>query len=131
VRTIARLAGESTLAARGCGCSLTDHLPQYSGLRPVFDIRNSGGYDNAMVTITRRTFLQTSLAAAAASAIPGSAIAQRKLGPIGLQLYSVRELMKADFAGTLQKVAAIGSRRSSSPALEQSPKTRALLDKID
>ena len=58
--------------------------------------------------MNRRTFLQTSLAAAAASAIPASAIAQRKLGALGLQLYSVRDLMKADFAGTLQKVAAIG-----------------------
>ena len=31
-----------------------------------------------------------------------------KLGAIGLQLYSVRGLMKEDLPGTLQKVAAIG-----------------------
>ena len=44
--------------------------------------------------MNRRSFLQTSLAAAAASVIPGSALAQRKLGPLGLQLYSVRGLIE-------------------------------------
>jgi sugar phosphate isomerase/epimerase len=58
--------------------------------------------------MTRRTFLQASIAAAAASAVPTSVTAQRKLGPLGLQLYSVRDLLKQDFAGTLQKIAAIG-----------------------
>ena len=58
--------------------------------------------------MTRRTFLQASIAAAAASAVPSSVTAQRKLGPLGLQLYSVRDLLKQDFAGTLQKIAAIG-----------------------
>ena len=82
--------------------------------------------------MNRRTFLQTSLAAAAASAIPGSALAQRKLGPIGLQLYSVRDLMKADFNGTLQKIADIGFREVEFAGLfERTPKdVRALLDKI-
>ncbi len=51
--------------------------------------------------MNRRTFLQTSLAAAAASALPAAALAQRKLGAIGVQFYSVRDLMKADVAGTL------------------------------
>jgi len=82
--------------------------------------------------MTRRTFLHTSLAAAVASALPGSAIAQRKLGAIGLQLYSVRDLMKADFAGTLQKVAAIGFKEVEFAGLfDQTPThVRALLDKI-
>ena len=82
--------------------------------------------------MNRRSFLQTSLAAAAASAIPGTALAQRKLGAIGLQLYSVRDLMKADFSGTLQKVAAIGFREVEFAGLfEQAPKNvRALLDKV-
>jgi sugar phosphate isomerase/epimerase len=81
--------------------------------------------------MTRRTFLQTSLAAAAASAIPASASAQRKLGPLGLQLYSVRDLMKEDFAGTLQKVAAIGFKEVEFAGLfEKTPKeVKALLDK--
>jgi sugar phosphate isomerase/epimerase len=82
--------------------------------------------------MNRRSFLQTSLAAAAASAISGTALAQRKLGAIGLQLYSVRDLMKADFSGTLQKVAAIGFREVEFAGLfEQPPKNvRALLDKV-
>jgi sugar phosphate isomerase/epimerase len=82
--------------------------------------------------MNRRSFLQTSLAAAAASAIPGPVLAQRKLGTIGLQLYSVRDLMKADFSGTLQKVAAIGFREVEFAGLfEQAPKTvRGLLDKV-
>jgi sugar phosphate isomerase/epimerase len=81
--------------------------------------------------MTRRTFLRTSLAAAAASTLPASASAQRKLGPLGLQLYSVRDLMKADFAGTLQKVAAIGFKEVEFAGLfEKTPKeVRALLDK--
>jgi len=62
---------------------------------------------------TRRTFLATLGVAAlgivsrdaAAGAIAG---ARRKLKKIGLQLYSVRDLMKADLPGTLAKVAAIG-----------------------
>ena len=32
----------------------------------------------------------------------------RKLDRIGMQLYTVREMMKKDFEGTLAKVAAIG-----------------------
>ena len=81
--------------------------------------------------MNRRSFLQTSLAAAAASVLPGSALAQRKLGPLGLQLYSVRGLMKEDFAGTLQKVAAIGFKEVEFAGLfDQSPKdVKALLDK--
>jgi sugar phosphate isomerase/epimerase len=81
--------------------------------------------------MNRRSFLQTSLAAAAASAMPASAIAQRKLGPIGLQLYSVRGLMKEDFPATLQKVAAIGFKEVEFAGLfDRSPKdVKALLDK--
>ena len=81
--------------------------------------------------MNRRTFLQTSLAAAAASAVPAAALAQRKLGAIGLQLYSVRDLMKADVAGTLAKVAAIGFKEVEFAGLfGQEPKAvRAMLDK--
>jgi sugar phosphate isomerase/epimerase len=42
-------------------------------------------------------------------ALAGAVIgARRKLKKVGLQLYSVRDLMKADLPGTLAKVAAIG-----------------------
>ena len=82
--------------------------------------------------MNRRSFLQASLLSAAAAAVPGSVIAQRKLGAIGLQLYSVRDLMKADFSGTLQKVAAIGFKEVEFAGLfEQTPKNvRALLDTV-
>ena len=81
--------------------------------------------------MNRRTFLQSSLAAAAASAVPADALAQRKLGAIGLQLYSVRDLMKADVAGTLAKIAAIGFKEVEFAGLfGQEPKAvRAMLDK--
>jgi len=81
--------------------------------------------------MTRRTFLQTSLAAAAASALPAHGAVQRKLARIGVQLYSVRDLMKADFSGTIAKIAAIGFQEVEFAGLfDQSPKdVRALLDK--
>ena len=63
---------------------------------------------------TRRNFLATLGVAAFGIARGDSAIAsevlapRRKLKRIGLQLYTVRDLMKADLPGTLAKVAAIG-----------------------
>jgi hypothetical protein len=41
--------------------------------------------------------------------------------PIGLQLYSVRELLPKDFDGTLHKVAAAGTSRSRPPAITTAP----------
>ena len=42
-------------------------------------------------------------------ALPDSALAgMRRLQPVGLQLYTVRDLMKADFEGTLAAVAKLG-----------------------
>ncbi|MDO6431316.1 TIM barrel protein [Flavitalea sp. BT771] len=59
---------------------------------------------------SRRTFLKNSaLAAAAASFMPGSSFAApTKKRILGIQLYSVRDDMKNDPAGTLQKLAAMG-----------------------
>ena len=59
---------------------------------------------------SRRTFLKNSaLAAAAAGLMPvGSFAAPTKKRILGLQLYSVRDDMKNDPAGTLQKLAAMG-----------------------
>jgi sugar phosphate isomerase/epimerase len=81
--------------------------------------------------MTRRTFLQASLAAAAAASWSARAAAQRRLGAIGVQLYSVRDLMKADVPGTLAKLAAIGFKEVEFAGLfGQSPKdVRAMLDK--
>jgi sugar phosphate isomerase/epimerase len=63
---------------------------------------------------TRRTFLATLGVAALGVASSDTAAAseilapRRKLKRIGIQLYTVRDLMKADLPGTLAKVAAIG-----------------------
>ena len=63
--------------------------------------------------VTRRGFMGSVLGAmAAGSAIgDGSASASGRLawrGPIGLELYTVRELFAKDPAGTLKQVAAVG-----------------------
>ena len=54
--------------------------------------------------VTRRTFLGTAAAAAAASLTS----AQSKSTPIGLELFSVRSALAADPQGTVKKVAAMG-----------------------
>ena len=82
--------------------------------------------------MTRRTFLQASLAVSAASSLSRLAFAQQgRIERVGLQLYSVRDLMKADVAGTLAKVAAIGFKEVEFAGLfGQSPKdVRAMLDR--
>ncbi len=60
-----------------------------------------------MSTTSRRTFLKASGAAAACAGAGGLGAAPVRL-PIGLQLYSVRELLPKDFDGTLAKVRAAG-----------------------
>src|SRR3954469_16280374 len=63
---------------------------------------------------SRRTFLATIGAAAIGAAYRGSPAAcagaaqQRKIDRVGLQLYTVRDQMKADMPGTIAKVARIG-----------------------
>ena len=63
---------------------------------------------------TRRNFFRTlgvatvGIASRRAAAVSDVAVPLRKLERIGLQLYTVRDLMKADLPGTLAKVAAIG-----------------------
>jgi sugar phosphate isomerase/epimerase len=56
------------------------------------------------MSVTRRTFLGTTAAAATALSLP----AQSKKTPIGLELYSVRSALTADPMGTVKKVAAMG-----------------------
>lgn len=57
----------------------------------------------------RREFLKTAAIAAAGVAMPWAALAQsRRVEAIGLQLYSLRAEMGADFEGTLAKLAEIG-----------------------
>jgi sugar phosphate isomerase/epimerase len=59
--------------------------------------------------MNRRTFLETSVAAAMLSAGGGPLFAaEHEIKRVGLQLYTVRELMKRDFDGTIAGVAQIG-----------------------
>ena len=62
-----------------------------------------------MSIASRRTFLKASGAAVAATCVSAGRLEAAPLGlPIGLQLYSVRELLPKDFDGTLSKVRAAG-----------------------
>ena len=64
-----------------------------------------------MNTTSRRDFLKLSLAAGAAAAtLPNAAsLWADPFGlPVGLQLYSLRDLLPKDFAGTLKQIAAAG-----------------------
>jgi sugar phosphate isomerase/epimerase len=64
--------------------------------------------------MNRRSFLQRAFAGAVVSlstarfGVRGSSSANRRLSKIGLQLYTVRKELEKDFAGTLEKVAALG-----------------------
>jgi sugar phosphate isomerase/epimerase len=62
-----------------------------------------------MRNTSRRTFLKTAGAVTAASLAGGHRLAAASLSlPIGLQLYSVRELLPKDFDGTLHQLRAAG-----------------------
>jgi len=61
--------------------------------------------------MNRRTFIETSIATAivTAAAKPSwAAAAAHHIDRVGLQLYTVRSLMKQDFEGTIAGVAKIG-----------------------
>ena len=57
--------------------------------------------------MNRRTFIGTSIATAVVASRPAWA-AEHRIERVGLQLYTVRDLMKKDFEGTIAKVAQIG-----------------------
>ncbi|MGD0096370.1 MAG: TIM barrel protein [Terracidiphilus sp.] len=62
-----------------------------------------------MSNTSRRSFLKKTAAVAVAAGTGAVRLAAKPLGlPIGLQLYSVRELLPKDFDGTLAKVRAAG-----------------------
>jgi len=66
-----------------------------------------------MNTISRRTFLKTASASAACAAVWSNVprLMANPLGlPIGLQLYSVRDLLPKDYDGTLRQLGALGYR---------------------
>jgi sugar phosphate isomerase/epimerase len=61
--------------------------------------------------MSRRTFLETAATVTAATLLAGRlgwAAGDHRIEKIGLQLYTVRDQMKADFDGTVAKVAQIG-----------------------
>ena len=66
-----------------------------------------------MNRISRRTFIKTASASAACAAVWSGAprLMANPLGlPIGLQLYSVRDLLPNDYEGTLRQLGALGYR---------------------
>jgi sugar phosphate isomerase/epimerase len=85
--------------------------------------------------MNRRRFLTTATTISAATLLAnkiGWAAAEHKIDKLGVQLYSVRDLMKADFEGTLAKVAAIGYKEVEFAGyFDHSPKdVRAILDRL-
>ena len=61
--------------------------------------------------MNRRTFLETATTVTAATLLTsrfGWAAGDHKIEKVGVQLYTVRDLMKDDFDGTIAKVAQIG-----------------------
>src|ERR1700733_12910245 len=65
----------------------------------------------SMSTVTRRNFLQSAAAAmvCGAAALKSGKLMASPFGlPIGLQLYSVREMIAKDYEGTLKHIAALG-----------------------
>ena len=63
-----------------------------------------------MSAVTRRGFLQSAATVAAGSAfLRGTKLLASPFGlPIGLQLYSVRQMLAKDYEGTLKKIASLG-----------------------
>src|SRR5438477_13069064 len=95
-----------------------------------------------MPPMNRRTFIGTSVAATlAAAAKPawaadtahsaGRSPVAHAIDRVGLQLYTVRDAMKTDFAGTIAKVAATGYKEVEFAGyFDHAPKdVRAILDK--
>src|ERR1700680_3028993 len=82
----------------------------------------------------RRTFIETSIAAAAVYAARPTwgAASEHEIKKVGLQLYTVRTEMPKDFEGTIAKVAAIGYKEVEFAGyFDHSPKdVRAILDRL-
>jgi sugar phosphate isomerase/epimerase len=87
---------------------------------------------NATNKPNRRTFIESSVAATILSSLPAAfARPAGQLNRIGVQLYTVRDLMKSDPSGTLAKVAAAGYQEVEFAGyFNLSPKdVRAAIDK--
>jgi sugar phosphate isomerase/epimerase len=80
----------------------------------------------------RRTFIESSLATGILASLPSSTFAAaHQIDKVGVQLYTVRDLMKTDFAGTIAKVAAIGYKEVEFAGYfdHSTQDVRAILDK--
>src|SRR5579864_4745629 len=92
---------------------------------------------NALMSLkamNRRTFLETATTVTAATLLTsrmGWAAAEHKIEKIGVQLYTVRDQMKADFDGTIAKVAQIGYKEVEFAGYfdRTGQQVRAVLDK--
>lgn len=83
--------------------------------------------------MNRRTFLESSLATGILASLPAATLAAtHQINKVGVQLYTVRDLMKTDFAGTIAKVASIGYKEVEFAGYyDHSPKDiRAILDQV-
>jgi sugar phosphate isomerase/epimerase len=84
--------------------------------------------------INRRRFLQAASTVTAATLLTsrfGWAADNHKIDKVGLQLYTVRDLMKDDFEGTIAKVAQIGYKEMEFAGYfgRTGPQVKAVLDK--
>jgi sugar phosphate isomerase/epimerase len=82
--------------------------------------------------MNRRTFIESSLASVAVTSLPLRGLAAaHQVDRLGVELYTVRALMKTDVPGTLAKVAAIGYKEVEFAGyFDYPPKDlRAILDK--
>jgi sugar phosphate isomerase/epimerase len=84
--------------------------------------------------MNRRVFLETATTVTAATLLTtrlGWAAGEHKIEKVGVQLYTVRDQLKADFDGTLSKVSAIGYKEVEFAGyFDQTPQqVRAAIDK--
>lgn len=82
--------------------------------------------------MNRRTFLESSIATGILASLPTRSFpSTHQIKKVGLQLYTVRDDMKKDFAGTIGKVAAVGYKEVEFAGyFDHSPQdVRSLLDK--
>ncbi len=86
--------------------------------------------------MNRRTFLETAATVTAATLFTsrfGWAAGEHKISKVGVQLYTVRDLMKDDFEGTIAKVAKIGYKEVEFAGYfgRTGQQVRAVLEKND
>jgi len=98
-------------SANGAECESLGQRPRLAGVKS----RSAEGATCVTdILMNRRSFLHRAFCGAVVSlgtarfGLRGASSARRRLSKIGLQLYTVRKELEKDFAGTLEKVAALG-----------------------